>query len=367
MARASTIIGASPSPALADVTKALRTAFIRLGLGEGDHVVAATSGGGDSLALALALADAAERAAFSASALCVDHGIRPQAQAECAYVRDLLGGWGLETRVVQARAHRRGGPEAGAREVRLRAYANEAAALLSAGARRVLVCTGHTLDDQAETVLLRLARGAGTRSLAAMDPGLDLPLGPGEWRIVRPFLHLRREVLREALREAGTTWIEDPTNRADGPWRAADGSALRRAAIRDRALPELTRALGMDAAVGLARSAMLARRDAAALEEWADVAFEGAVRVSQGDEVALEVASLVDLPVAVRTRVWRRACREAGCPPGDLKTAQLDAIDALAVRWHGQGPVDLPGHRRVGRISGEGRLVWWRAGDPQSV
>jgi tRNA(Ile)-lysidine synthase len=295
-------------------------------------VLAAVSGGPDSLALAAALAFVGPRAGLRAGALVVDHGLQPGsagvARAAARQCR-LLGLEPVEVLTVEVPAGPgSGGPEAAARDARLAALESAAA---RGGAAAVLL--GHTRDDQAETVLLGLARGSGARSLAGM------PRRRGPFR--RPLLGLPRETTRRACVALGLDVVSDPDN--------AD-PAFARARLRDAALPALEKALGPGVTAALARTAAQLRADADALDA---LAADAAEHVTAGDG-SLDCAGLAALPAALRARVLREAARAAGCPPGSLGHVHADALDALVGRWHGQGPVALPGGvsgvRRYGRL-----------------
>jgi tRNA(Ile)-lysidine synthase len=216
-----------------------------------------------------------------------------------------------------------GGPEAAAREARYRAL-DEAADRLGAAA----VLLGHTLDDQAETVLLGLARGSGPRSLAGM------PSRRG--RFVRPLLGLDRSTVRAAARASGIPVWDDPHN---------SDPSFARARVRDEVLPILEKALGPGVPEALARTAALARDDADALDGWAARAYDSALA---GPGV-LAVGALTELPSAVRSRVLRRAALAAGAPGTDLTARHVAELDRLVTDWHGQGPLHLPGGVRAGR------------------
>lgn len=226
----------------------------------------------------------------------------------------------------------RGGPEAAAREAR---YAALDGVAEKCGAVAVLL--GHTLDDQAETVLLGLARGSGLRSIAGMASAVR---ENGRYR--RPLLGLSRATTRAACADAGLPVWDDPHN--------ADLS-FARVRVRTQVMPVLEAALGPGVAEALARTAQLARDDADALDRWAAIAHdEFANDPAQG----IDVGELERLPVAVRTRVLRLAAMAAGVPAGDLSAAHVAAIDALITDWHGQGATSLPGalcaSRRYGRL-----------------
>jgi len=322
-----------PDPAVAAVRLAVRRCLteVRARSSSDPLVLVACSGGPDSLALAAATAFEAPRARLRAGAVTVDHGLQPGSAQRAAAVAELLSGLGLApVEVVAVPVGREGGPEAAARRAR---YAGLAAAADRLGAAAVLL--GHTRDDQAETVLLGLARGSGARSLAGM--------AAVSGRYVRPLLDLDRSLTRAACAGAALEPEEDPHN--------AD-PAFTRVRVRHEALPALERAIGPGVAAALARTARLLRADADALDAWAVTAL-AAARGSAGAP-GLDVAAVHDLPAAVRSRVLRLAALEAGCPGGDLAAAHVDGLDRLVNGWHGQGPLHLPGGvrawRRCGRL-----------------
>ncbi|MEA5117395.1 MAG: ATP-binding protein, partial [Propionicimonas sp.] len=225
-----------------------------------------------------------------------------------------LGEQGIEALAMSVVVDRnRDGIEAAARTARYEA--------LTAAARgEEIVLLGHTLDDQAESVLLGLARGSGTRSLAGM------PARRG--RFVRPFLGLRAEVTRQACEELGLTVWDDPENFA---YRYA------RVRVRRKVMPKMEAELGPGVAEALARTARLARADADLLDGLAAAEF-----AARGGE-RLDVGWLADLPDALRHRVVKSWL--AGQGGRDLSATHVWTVDALVTDWHGQGPVDLPGLR----------------------
>jgi len=315
-------VGGALSPAVASVRNAVRAAVD--GLAPGDLVLAACSGGPDSLALAAALAFVAPRAGLRAGAVTVDHGLQQGSAERAAEVTAALRGLGLDpVRAVTVTVDGPGGPEAAARAARYTALEKAAADL---GASAVLL--GHTLDDQAETVLLGLARGSGPRSLAGM------PARRGVF--LRPLLGVRRTLTAAACEALGLS-----------PWTDPHNSDRRFARVRVRldALPALEDALGPGVAEALARTADQLRDDAEVLEEIA-----AAERV-RGDS-PMSAGSLAALPPAVRTRVLRSAALAAGCPAGALTAAHVARIEELVTAWHGQRGVDLPGGVRALRRSG---------------
>jgi tRNA(Ile)-lysidine synthase len=316
-------VGGALPPAVAEVRNAVRATLA--GLPPGDLVLAACSGGQDSLALAAALAFTAPRAGLRAGAVTVDHGLQDGSAGRAAEVAGTLRGLGLDPVLsVAVTVDGGGGPEAAARTARYAALEKAAA---DAGAALVLL--GHTLDDQAETVLLGLARGSGARSLAGM------PRQRGVF--ARPLLGVRRPVTGAACQALGLHPWSDPHN--------AD-RRFARVRVRLDALPALEAALGPGIAEALARTAGRLRDDAEVLEQIAAIERERA-------GAPLAVAALARLPSAVRDRVLRAEALAAGCPAGALTAAHVARVAELVTGWHGQRWVDLPGAVRAARRSGE--------------
>jgi tRNA(Ile)-lysidine synthase len=342
-----------PHPAVAQVRLGVRRCLSGAGLAAGDLVLAACSGGADSLALAAALAFEAPRLGLRAGGVTVDHGLQPGSAAQAAKVTAVLAELGLDpVRSVTAEVTRpRGGlagrvsggvsggvsrgagagypgPEAAAREARYEALDRAAR---EAGAEAVVL--GHTRDDQAETVLLGLARGSGTRSLAGMPERSGICL--------RPLLHVGRAQTRAACAALDLEPWDDPQN---------DDPAFTRARVRHRVLPALERELGPGVAEALARTARQLRADAEFLDR---LAAQEAHRLTAGGS-GLPLQEVAALPEAIRSRVLRDAAIGAGCPPGALTARHVAALDALATAWRGQRWTDLPGgirgERRCGRL-----------------
>jgi tRNA(Ile)-lysidine synthase len=321
-----------PSAAVAEVRNAVRACLADLAAG--DLVLAACSGGADSLAVAAALAFVAPRAGLRGGGVTVDHGLQAGSAARAADVAELLAKLGLDpVRSVTVTVQEGAGPEAAARAARYDALDATAREL---GAAAVLL--GHTLDDQAETVLLGLARGSGGRSLAGM------PARRGSYR--RPLLGLRRATTVAACAELGLRPWQDPHN--------AD-FRFTRARVRHRVMPALEDALGPGVAEALARTAGQLRADVECLDELA-AAESARLRGACSDPAGLDVGWLAALPPAIRTRVLRDAAIMAGCPHGALTAGHVDRVDTLVTGWHGQRWVDLPGGVRVRRRDGK---VWF--------
>ncbi|HXW88880.1 MAG TPA: tRNA lysidine(34) synthetase [Streptosporangiaceae bacterium] len=339
-----------PHPAVAAVRRAVRASLA--GLEPGDLVLAACSGGADSLALAAALAFEGPRAGLLAGGVTVDHGLQPGSADRARHVVEVMTGLGLgpalSVAVTVATPGSRGsspldtspsrpadpypGPEAAARRAR---YAALDGAAEATGAVAVLL--GHTLDDQAETVLLGLARGSGARSLAGM--------ARSSGRYLRPLLGIRREHTEAACAVLGLEPWDDPQN---------FDPALTRTRVRGRLMPALAEALGPGVPEALARTADLLRADADALDAIAAAEagkLGGPATVLTAGWPAPELAAM---PEAIRHRLLRLAALAAGCPAGTLSHRHVTSIDGLVTGWHGQRWADLPGgvrcRRRYGRL-----------------
>ncbi|MFF4170069.1 tRNA lysidine(34) synthetase TilS [Streptomyces sp. NPDC001744] len=296
-------------------------------------VLVACSGGADSMALASALAFEARKLPLRAGGITVDHGLQDGSATRAAEVAERMTALGLTpSEAVAVTVGREGGPEAAARDAR---YAALDAAAERHGAAAVLL--GHTRDDQAETVLLGLARGSGIRSLAGMAA---VSGATGRYR--RPFLRLDRQTVRKACVAQELAVWDDPHN---------SDPAYTRSRLRHEGLPALEKALGKGVVEALARTARLSRDDADALDTWAADA-ETAVRDEAG---ALECAKLSGLPPAVRRRVLRRAVIAEGAPAGSLFARHIEEVDRLVTGWRGQGAINLPGRVEARRQGG--RLV----------
>lgn len=310
--------------ALGPATLAAVQAVERVLVSEDRRLLVACSGGTDSTALAVAAVEAGRRRSLPVSAMVVDHGLQTGSGQVSAATLAMLNGLGLtDAEVVAVRVRRTSaGPEADARQARYDALER------SAGERGATVLLGHTLDDQAETVLLGLARGSGLRSIAGMSVRRD--------RLLRPFLGLRRTATAAVCAEMGVRPWSDPHN---------SDRSFARVRVRTSVLPVLEGELGPGVAEALARTADLAREDADLLDQLAAAHLQG----GNGD---LECGPLADLPCALRRRVLRRWLDDHGVQ--DLAASHLRAVESLVTDWHGQRWIEVPGAavRRVG-----GRLV----------
>nr|WP_068523646.1 tRNA lysidine(34) synthetase TilS [Tsukamurella tyrosinosolvens]KZL96484.1 tRNA(Ile)-lysidine synthetase [Tsukamurella tyrosinosolvens] len=289
-----------PGPAALRVRHAVRA--WRTAHGSGPTVAVALSGGADSLALLTgALAEG-----LDVVALAVDHGLQEGSAAVAERAAATARELGARATVLTVTVSGPGGPEAAARAARY--------AALDAARGGAPVLLGHTLDDQAETVLLGLGRGSGARSLAGMA-AWAAPYG-------RPLLGVRRADTRAACAELGLTPWEDPHNL---------DPRYTRVRVRTEVLPLLEDVLGGGVAESLARTAASLRAD--------NDALDGLAPAPSGPDLPVE--ELAGLPAALRIRALRTWL--AGRGARALTGAHLAAVDALVTDWHGQGPTAIPG------------------------
>jgi tRNA(Ile)-lysidine synthase len=311
-------------------------------------VAVACSGGTDSLALAAATVHCARRLGVTVHGLVVDHQLQPGSAGVARTATQALHRLGCpEVRVLPVTVDGPGGLEAAARRARY-------GALRDAAPSGALVLLGHTLDDQAETVLLGLGRGSGPRSVAGMRE-LDPPWG-------RPLLGLPRAVTAAACEALELVPWADPHN--------AD-PRFRRVRLRTEVLPLLENVLAGGVAQALARTAEQLREDLDVLDQQAGELLAAALRrpeahlgradpgprsdvtaldVTAVDVTALDVTSLARAPAALRRRVLRRWLLDAGV--AELTDAHLRAADDLIGRWSGQGALRLPGAVELVRTQG---------------
>jgi tRNA(Ile)-lysidine synthase len=302
------------------------------------HLLSACSGGADSLALAFAARYVANRRELKCAAVVIDHGLQQDSAEVAARVRDQLDSLGYDdvtVITVQVDQSAAIGPEAAARQARYRALDAEARA------RAATVLLGHTLDDQAETVLLGLARGSGSRSLAGMAPRAG--------HLLRPFLRLRRATTEQVCEEMGLQPWQDPHN---------SDRRYTRVRVRQTVLPTLETELGPGVAEALARTAELVRDDNELIDRLAAEAYRTAEGLGGTD--TLDCAALESQHPALRGRIIRVWLLTHGL--GDLSMRHISAVESLVSDWHGQKAIQIPG-ATVTRSAGRLR-VGRQPGDP---
>lgn len=316
-------------PALAGVRRGVRRGLA--GLDPGATVMVACSGGADSLALLSAAVFEGHKAGLKVVGVTVDHGLQEGSVEHAAAVSDQMRALGVdESAVATVTVDAPGmGPEAAARDARYGVLGELAERF---GATVVLL--GHTQDDQAETVLLGLTRGSGARSLAGMRAGFD--------RFRRPLLQVTRTDTETACTVEGIEWWVDPHN---------SDPRFTRSRIRTTVMPMLEEELGPGVAAALARTADLLREDAEALDNEAGRRLHE-LRATDG----FSVRALGALDAAIRHRVIRLACIEAGAIASELTRAHVLGVAAMALGPDGGKQIQLPGHVTAYRVGADLRF-----------
>jgi tRNA(Ile)-lysidine synthase len=327
-------------PAVAAVRLAVRRAPALAGATEDRPVLVACSGGADSLALLAATVFEARRKPWRVIGVTVDHGLQDGSAVHAERVVAQMAALGVdETVSVRVDVTAAGqGPEAAAREAR---YAVLGEVAERTGAHAVLL--GHTLDDQAETVLLGLTRGSGGRSIAGMRDGF----GPF-WR---PLLRITRAQTEAACAAEQIEFWTDPHN---------EDARFTRSRIRQQVMPVLEHELGPRVSEALARTAEMLREDMEALDDIAET-----LRGELGDDDGLPVRRMASLAPAVRRRILRAAAVEAGALPGELFRTHVLALDDLVLGARGR-EAQLPGHVTAYRDP-DGDLLRFRRTGGQGV
>jgi len=311
------------TPALLELRQAVRFWFEKLE--PNSKVCIGVSGGADSLALAAAAKLESKNFSIDLVAVIVDHGLQANSAEIAEFAKQQLIKLGFQDIFVgRASVQITDGLEASARRARYKVFQQ---AIETYTPNTFLL--GLTKNDQAEGVLLGLARGSGTKSLSGMQEVSGI--------FVRPLLGIDRATTEIACHESNIEYWVDPHN---------SNQDFTRVRVRENILPLLENEIGPGIIDALARSAKILREDATALDEWAESVFR------QVKPMDIEISILDSLPVAVRSRVLRMAIYAAGAPAGSISAAHLEPIEAFVSDWRGQGHTSLPGGVKVCRISG---------------
>jgi tRNA(Ile)-lysidine synthase len=300
----------------------------------GDYVLVGCSGGADSLALVWTTSVVGKRLELNVGAIIVDHQLFPESNDVALNAKKQCEELGIQEVIIKKVnvEHNHEGLEAAARIARYEAFEN---VLHETNAQAILLA--HTQDDQAETVLMRLTRGSGAKSLSGM--------AQISGKYLRPFLHLRKKLVHDSLDLIGLKAWQDPAN--------TDHQFLR-VKVRHELMPKIIEVLGESAISSLDKTSQLLRLDNQALEELAQQFFESQKDVKTN---GLEISELEKLPEAIRTRVLRIFAIASGVHPGPFSFEHIEAIDALVKNWHGQGNVDLPGFIQATRVDHSIRFI----------
>lgn len=289
-----------------------------------DTLLIACSGGADSLALAWASKVVAKRLDLNVIAVIIDHQLFNESFQVALNAKEQCENFGIEKvliKKIEVKENKEG-LESAARSARYEAFEQ---LMIELNAKAVLLA--HTQDDQAETMLMRLTRGSGAKSLSAMKEVSG--------KYLRPFLHIRKKELVEALQKEGITFWQDPAN--------TDYRFLR-AKVRNELMPKLIEVLGESVIESLDRTSDLLKEDNEALES---IAFKNYQDLNK----ELNVEVLIKFPAAIRKRIIKIAALDSGVNPGPFSYEHIEAIDALVTNWRGQGNVDLPGFIQASRVN----------------
>lgn len=295
-----------------------------------DNILVACSGGADSLALAWTSQVVAKRLGLNLICVIIDHQLIKESAQVALEAKIKCENFGIEKVVIKQIEvkENKEGLEAAARKARYEAFEQLA---IEFDANAVLLA--HTQDDQAETMLMRLTRGSGAKSLSAMKEVSG--------KYLRPFLHIRKFELINALEKEGITYWQDPAN--------TDYKFLR-AKVRHELIPKLIEVLGQSAIESLDKTSDLLKEDNDALDLIAQENYEKLNK-------ELKVENLEEFPAAIRKRIIKIAALEAGVISGPFSYEHIEAIDALVTNWRGQGNVDLPGFIQASRVNQTIRFI----------
>jgi tRNA(Ile)-lysidine synthase len=295
-----------------------------------DNILVACSGGADSLALAWTSQVVTKRIGLNLIAVIIDHQLIKESSQVAQDAKKKCEDFGIEKVVIKQIEVKddKDGLEAAARKARYEAFEE---LVNEFNAKAVLLA--HTQDDQAETMLMRLTRGSGAKSLSAMKEVSG--------KYLRPFLHIRKQVLVDALEKENISYWQDPAN---------TNYKFLRAKVRHELMPKLIEVLGDSAIDSLDRTSGLLKEDNEALES---IALESYEKLNK----ELKVQDLEKLPTAIRKRVIKIAALNSGVTPGPFSFEHIEAIDALVTNWRGQGNVDLPGFIQASRVDQTIRFI----------
>lgn len=307
------------TPAIALTRKAIREVLAGY---PAKKLLLAVSGGADSLALAAATAFEAKKLKIDLVAAVIDHGLQKESAAVALTAKQRLKTLGITEVVIEKVSVKQSGDglEAAARDARYKALEK-----IRKATKANWILLGHNLDDQAETVLLGLARGSGLRSISGM------PLVDGERKLLRPFLDIPRDTLRQACADAGIEFWDDPHNQ---------DSKFARVRVRKLAA-ELEKTLGPGFSEALSKTAKSAAEADELIEELAQKLVKKASVKVGARQVSYSIEVLAKAKAALRRKALHLICQQAGAK--NISRSQVMAIDELISNWHGQKKTSLSG------------------------
>lgn len=309
------------SPAQGLIRLAVRTSLTS-NTKPGQKLLIAVSGGADSLALAAACEFEAKKLGLKIAAAVIDHSLQKDSDKVAAQTAKTLASLGFEEVVVKKIAvGKAGGPEAAARTARYTALKT-----LRQKTKSNFVVLGHTSSDQAETVLLGLVRGSGSKSLSGMSEKTGF--------LLRPLLGVERATTEAFCKDSGIKYWSDPQNKDE---------KFLRVMIRKHVLPFLEKQLGGSVAASLVRTSDQLREDNAYLDSQTDKSFKKYATVSASG-ISFDAQLIGKLPSAILHRVIKKAVDGFG---SESSRTHVLAVSDLVLSWHGQKPLALPGVRVV--------------------
>ena len=309
------------SPAQGLIRLAVRTSLTS-NTKPGQKLLIAVSGGADSLALAAACEFEAKKLGLKIAAAVIDHSLQKDSDKVAAQTAKTLAALGFDEVVVKKiSVGKAGGPEAAARSARYTAIET-----LRQKTKSNFVVLGHTSSDQAETVLLGLVRGSGSKSLSGMSEKTGF--------LLRPLLGIERATTEAFCKDSGIKYWSDPQNKDE---------KFLRVMIRKHVLPFLEKQLGGSVAASLVRTADQLREDNTYLESQAHKSFKKYAKVS-GSGISFDAKAIEKLPAAILNRVIKKALDGFG---SESSRTHVLAVSDLVLSWHGQKPLALPGVRVV--------------------
>ena len=288
-----------------------------------DLILVGCSGGADSIALVWSASVVCKRLNLNLGVVIVDHQLIAESNQVAENTKKQCAEFGINQIIVKKIkvVLENEGLEAAARKARYKAFEE---VIKDTNAKALMLA--HTQDDQAETMLMRLTRGSGAKSLSAMSEVSG--------KYLRPFLHLRKFEIKDALEKEDIKYWNDPAN---------SNSDFLRVKVRNELIPKLIEVLGDSVVEALDRTSMLLKNDNDILDQIALNHYQ--------ENRQLLISKLEDLPSAIRTRVIKLAALDAGVNPGPFSFEHIEAIDALVTNWHGQSHIDLPGFVQASRVN----------------